>query len=213
DAKGTLYQAGVCSPSIVWRKGGFACGSVSEALVSNVDFAPTILDMAGAEYEPGVFDGRSFLSVLEGGPGRAHESLYFELGYTRAVRKGGWKYLALRHPERVANMSVEERSRMLKAYNARRRAQGRNIVTTDPTKPFSHITLVPGGGGAEAKSTGVYPGYFDPDQLYDLDADPRERRNLARAPEHAAKLEEMKRELRKYLDRLPGKFGEAGTSP
>jgi arylsulfatase A-like enzyme len=213
EAKGTLYQAGVCSPSIVWRKRGFACGKTSEALVSNVDFAPTILDMAGAGYEPDVFDGRSFLPVLEGEPGRANESLYFELGYTRAVRKGRWKYLALRHPARVADMGLEERSRILKAYNARRKAQGRNVVTTDPTKPFSHITLVPGGGGAEAKSTGAYRAYFAPDQLYDLDADPRERRNLAREPEHAAKLEEMKRELRSYLDRLPGKFGEMGTSP
>jgi arylsulfatase A-like enzyme len=213
DAKGTLYQTGVCSPSIVWRKGGFACGSTSDALVSNVDFAPTILDMAGAEYEPGIFDGRCFLQALGGEPERVHESLYFELGYTRAVRKGRWKYLALRHPERVANMSIEERARILKAYNARRQAQGRNKVTDDPSKPFSHITLVPGGGGAESKSTGVYPAYFDPDQLYDLDADPRERRNLARDPEHAAKLEEMKRELQRYLDRLPGKFGGAGTRP
>lgn len=211
DAKGTLYQAGVCSPSIVWRKGGFACGGTSEALVSNVDFAPTILGMAGAEYEADTFDGRSFLSTLEGGPEPERAPLYFELGYTRAVRKGRWKYLALRYPARVADLGLEERSRMLKQYNSRRRATGHRVVTEDPTRPFSHITLIPGGGGAEAKSTGVYPAYFDPDQLYDLAADPRERRNLAGEPEHAAKLEEMKRELRKYLDRLPGKFGEAGT--
>ena len=37
-AKGTVYQGGVSDPSFVWKKGGFPCGHVSDALVSNVDF-------------------------------------------------------------------------------------------------------------------------------------------------------------------------------
>ena len=50
--------------------------------------------------------------------------------------------------------------------------------------------------------------YFDADQLYDLEADPKEQRNLAGKPEHAEKLEEMKAELQQYLKKLPGSFGE-----
>ena len=56
-AKGTVYQGGVHNPCIVWRKDGFKCGNVSKAQISNVDFAPTILDYAGVNYSEVEFDG------------------------------------------------------------------------------------------------------------------------------------------------------------
>ena len=52
-AKGHLYQGGIHDPSIVWRSKGFRCGPVSEAMVQNIDFAPTILDFAGIDYPEG----------------------------------------------------------------------------------------------------------------------------------------------------------------
>ena len=48
------------------------------------------------------------------------------------------------------------------------------------------------------------PLYYDADQLYNLDKDPGEMQNLSSNPKHAAKLEEMKQEMRKYLASLPG---------
>ena len=53
---------------------------------------------------------------------------------------------------------------------------------------------------------GKKPGYFDPDQLYNLAEDPNEMNNLAKDPNYAAKLAEMKMELQRYIDELPGKF-------
>jgi len=206
DAKGTLYQGGVSNPSIVWRKGGFPCGSVSQARVSNIDFASTILDFAGAESRAGDFDGRSFRPVLEGKTLEIHETLYFEMGYTRGVRKGRWKYIALRYPERATQMSAAQRQRTLDRFNKKQAEHDKRIITTDPDAPFSHISLIPGGGGAEAASTGKYPGYYDADQLYDLSLDPGEQRNLAHDPAHAETLHEMKTELVKYLNQLPGGF-------
>ncbi len=206
SSKGTLYQGGVHDPSIVWRKGGFPCGPKSDALVHIVDFAPTILDIAGYDYSKAEFDGASFLSQLRGKPPAAGRVLYFELGYTRAIRKGQWKYLAVRYPEQVENMSLEKRKKVLEKWNAARRRRHVAIVTTDPTAKFSHLTPIPGGGHAEASSTGVYPGYYDRDQLYDLSSDPTEQKNLANDPKHKQKLREMKQELQKILDTLPGKF-------
>jgi arylsulfatase A-like enzyme len=84
-AKGTLYQGGVSNPSIVWRKGGFPCGSISQVQVPNIDFAPTILDLAGVAQGEDLFDGSSFRATLEGPEGPIHPSLYFEMGFTRAV--------------------------------------------------------------------------------------------------------------------------------
>ena len=80
------------------------------------------------------------------------------------------------------------------------------MVNQDPAKPFSHLEVIPGGGHAENQSYGKKPGYFDPDQLYDLAADPNEMNNLANDPEYSEILLEMKTELQKYLDDLPGKF-------
>jgi len=208
DAKGTIYQGGVSDPSIVWRKGGFPCGSVCDTLISNVDFAPTILDFAGAESSTSRFDGRSFRPVLQAETDAIHDTLYFEMGYTRGVRKRQWKYIALRYPERGTTMSAAQRLQILQRFNEKQKEHGKRIVTTDPSAPFSHISLIPGGGGAEAASTGKYAGYYDADQLYDLSQDPGEQKNLAGDPGYAKKLQEMKGELVKYLEQLPGGFAD-----
>jgi arylsulfatase A-like enzyme len=207
-AKGTLYEGGVSNPSIVWRHGGFPCGSVSTVRISNTDFAPTILDFAQVTPPPDYFDGVSFRSALEGRNDPIHDSLFFEMGFTRAVIKGKWKYLALRYPERAERMTAKERAEILEKFNAKQREHSKRINTFDPQTPFSHIALIPGGGGAEAASTGKYPGYYDADQLYDLSRDPQERTNLARDAEHAEVLAEMQQEIKQYLDSLPGGFAE-----
>ena len=207
-AKGTVYQSGVSNPSIIWRKGGFPGGSTSDALVSNVDFAPTILDLAGVTHTRTEFDGQSFYPVLEGRTESIRASLFFELGYARGVRKGPWKYLALRYPESVKNMSVEARRKALERVNQNLKRRGRPIITEDPTAPFSHLSRIPGGGDAERSSTGQYPAYYDVDQLYNLAEDPTEQTNLADTPDYAPVLEDMKRTLRRYLEALPGSYAE-----
>ena len=207
-AKGTLYQGGIINPSVVWRKGGFPCGAVSKVRVSNVDFAATILDFANVAAPRNLFDGVSFRPALEGRTNPIHDSLYFEMGFTRAVIKGKWKYLALRYPQRAGQMSAEQRAKILASFNRRQREHDKRVITEDPTRPFSHISLIPGGSGAEAASTGKYPGYYDADQLYDLQRDPREQHNLANDPQYVTVLADMKRELVKYLDDLPGGFAE-----
>ena len=177
-------------------------------MISNIDFAPTILDLAGVESPEGYFDGRSFYPVLQGQADEIHETLYFEMGYTRGVRKGKWKYMALRYPERGAKMSAVQRRQVLERFNEKQKEHDKQIMTTDPSAPFSHISLIPGGGGAEAASTGKYTGYYDADQLYDLSRDPGEQKNLADDPRYADKLAEMKAELVKYLSQLPGGFAD-----
>lgn len=205
-AKGTLYQGGVVNPSIIWKSGGFECGDVCEAPVSNVDFAPTILELTGAEKIPEDMDGISFLGALNGVQSETRESLFFELGYARAVIKGKYKYYALRYPDYALNWTADERAAELDRYNKGREFRNMNIVNRDPEKPFSHLEVVPGGGNAEHQTYGKLPGYFDLDQLYDLESDPGEMINLANDPENQEVLQEMKLILGAYLDNLPGKF-------
>lgn len=205
-AKGTLYQGGVHNPSVIWKKGGFKCGNKSIAKIMNVDFAPTILELAG--YTPGdkEFDGKSFKPVLDGKAYQSRESLFFELGYARAVIKGKYKYYAVRYPGYAKNRTSEERAKVLDAYNKTRIFRNLEIVNQNPDKPYSHLEVVPGGGQAEHASYGKLPGYFDADQLYNLDADRGELKNLANDPEYQEILTEMKKELQEYINRLPGKF-------
>lgn len=207
QAKGTLYQGGVYNPSLVWKKGGFKCGSLNKSLVSNIDFAPTILDFAGVSYEDDSFDGCSFKSALYEKSIRKNRSLYFELGYSRGVLKDNWKYIAIRYPEYTQNMSENDRRKLLEDYNKDRRYRNMRIVNEDnPDLPFSHVMMVPGGGDAENESYGKNSGYFDADQLYDLTEDPHEQKNLAYSCHFADKLSEMQKELQFYLNDLPGEF-------
>jgi len=53
-----------------------------------------------------------------------------------------------------------------------------------------------------------HPNYYDLDQLYDLTTDPGEQVNLATDPAYAGRLRLMKEELQKYLNSLPGPYGE-----
>ncbi|MFC2090456.1 sulfatase [Bacteroidota bacterium] len=206
QAKGTVYQKGVLNPSIIWKKGGFKVGSECMQTVSNVDFVPTILEMAGIAHAENAFDGRSFYPALQGKKIEELSAQYYELGFARGVRKGKYKYIAVRYPEYAKNWTATQRDSVLDAYNIPRLEMSMDICNEDPSLPFSHLMIIPGGGTAEHQSYGQYPGYFDPDQLYDIEKDPDEQVNLAKDPKFKEVLDEMKGELKKYVDMLPGKF-------
>ncbi len=208
EAKGAVYHRGTLTAGLAWRKGGFPLGNQVAAELQLTDLAPTILEWAGAQPDADRFDGRSFASVLNGGTEEIHDSLYFELGYSRAVVKDGFKYLAVRYADGVRDMPLEERRKRLEESNTRLKQRGRPLPTTNPNAPFSHLFLIPGGHDVDQVAIKKFPAYFEPDQLYDLKSDPKEQRNLAGDPAYALRLEELRAELKAYVTRLPGGFGE-----
>ncbi len=205
SAKGSVYQGGAHDPSIVWRKGGWPVGAESEALVSNIDFVPTLLDMAGAA-KPDNVDGISFLPVLQDKKDSIRDALYFEMGYTRAILKDGLKYIALRYPPQIANMTREERQAALDHMNDNLRERRRPVHTEDPMQPFGHLMAIPGGHDAEQGAVKSYPHYYEPDQLYDLKRDPKEQNNLINNPEYRTRAIELKKSLISHLKNMPGDF-------
>jgi arylsulfatase A-like enzyme len=75
--KRIMYEEALRMPLLVRWPGRVRGGSVSEAMVLNVDFAPTILEIAGAEPQPDM-QGRSFLPLLDGGqPHDWRASMYY----------------------------------------------------------------------------------------------------------------------------------------
>ena len=207
NSKGSLYEGGVNSQAFIWKKGGFKVGNKMEPIVSNVDFLPTLIDLAGGDSKKFKFDGVSFADALEGKPFKQRSSVYHELGYARAIVKDGFKYYAVRYPEWAMKKTPAERKVMLEEYTKMRESFGEHAIATDPALPYGQLEMVPGGGGAEHNAYMNMPNFSDPDQFYDLKNDPEEKHNLINDPKYADKIKELKEELRKkYLDNLPGKF-------
>ena len=96
--KGTLYEGGIRVPLIVRWPGEVIAGTTSEAIVSSVDFYPTLMEVAKAK-APGkqVLDGVSMLPALTTNthdPERevfTHYPVYHHEQPMSALRKGDWK--------------------------------------------------------------------------------------------------------------------------
>lgn len=207
NSKGTLYEGGVNSQALIWKKGGFKVGTICDTPVSNVDFLPTLLDLAGNTESLNKFDGSSFKNALEGKEYTGRTSMYHELGYARAIVKNGFKYYAVRYPEWGIKKTLAERKVMLDEYTKFRESFGEHAISDDPSAPYGQLEMFPGGGGAENAAYKHMPNFSDPDQLYDLANDPNEEHNLINNPKYMAKVIALKAELKsKYLEKLPGKF-------
>ena len=212
--KGSLYEGGVRTPTIIHWKDTIKPHRCDE-LVQNIDFAPTILDACGIDPPKAMtLDGLSLMPLLTGRKQKIHDSLFFEIGHTRAVCTKRWKYLAFRIPPSEYK-SKKERLRMLESYRDRRQARDEleKSFTLDPDARTTHLGMLPGGVGTERGNalTHYKKHYYDPDQLYDLENDPKEQDNLADKPAYKEILEEMKTLLRKHLADLPGTFAEFKT--
>jgi len=205
-AKGTVYNGGVYSEGFIHTPKGFPVGAITKTRVINLDFTPTLLELAGVKYNPKDFDGKSFVPVLDKKITKLHDAMFFELGFVRGVLKGDYKYIALRYPKVARDMPLAKRKRILEKFNENQKRRGRPVFTTDPMSQFSQLQLVPGGSDAEHKSLEIYPAFYDADQLYNIKSDPDEQKNLAKDPEQAAKLKELKKLLSDHLKTMPGTF-------
>lgn len=185
--KSSLFtEDGVGIPMIARWPAQIPAGTVCEELVQNVDWVPTVFDASGVTKPDEYYvDGRSFLPLLRGEPqatGRDH--VYLEMGFARGVATKRWKYLAVRYPQ--------EQIRKIKAARLEQLP-----------KLMSYIgRLGIGIRGADR------PGFWDGDQLYDLQADPGEMNNLAFDPQYAEQLALMRRLLTEDLEISGRPFGE-----
>lgn len=100
-SKSSLYDSGVRTPLAVWAKDLVKGGRVETRMVQNIDFAPTLFELAGARPPHGMpLDGRSLVPLLQNAKADwPREDQFFEVGYERAVRTERWKYIAVRYPE------------------------------------------------------------------------------------------------------------------
>jgi N-sulfoglucosamine sulfohydrolase len=195
--KMTPYELGLRVPLIIrapWLRGGFA----SDALVSELDLAPTLLDLLGLEPLPRAH-GRSLRPLLEGRPGApGHQHVFAEISHRgplpnhglqeRSVSDGRWK-LIYRENLSPPWRTVQDDSKHWKTWGNR---------TYDET----------------VRRRDQFPGQFrvlaelDPQNLggtpprlefYDLQADPDEMHNLAGFTPNRAELQRLYAALRHWV--------------
>ena len=182
--KFTCYE-GSRSPCIV--SGARAVGTPgrgTQALVANIDLAPTIFDLCGVRGQESL-DGTSFAPVLQGKADQVRDSLLLETACCRAVVTADrWKYIATRFsPQEIAK-----------------------ICAGSPF--FTNGTGLQGYWRNNPETVKAYPNMGQFNQLYDLKGDPRETTNLYEAKQRTNRVTRLREQLREQLAKLPLAFAE-----
>jgi len=206
--KGSIYYDGFHVPLVIrWPKGIVSPGRKETRLVRSFDLVPTFMELA-SDRKPDrmVLHGRSLVPLLKNHPPKDwRTSVFMPYGFARAVLKGDYHYIAVRFPENHDNIHpiknkpgnglAEKHKKLLE------KAGNRKGMTSGATMTK-----------AELNQYGVHgESYFDADQLYNIKNDPLEKNNLAKNPEYAPVLKEMRELLKEYMMQMPGSFGEFKT--
>lgn len=185
-AKTTAYEPGLRLPCIVRCPGRSRPGSVCNAMITWADLVPTILEFAGVAPLPRAIHGRSFLGVIGQEDPDGWDEIYASHTFheitmyypMRVVRSGNWKLIwNIAHglPYPFASDLWESPT-----------FQDRYRLGPD--------TLY----GARSIRAYINRPAFE---LYDLEHDPHEVRNLAEDPDHAGVLNALKEKLKQFQRR------------
>ena len=109
-----FYEGSVRVPMIVSYPGTYGPGRVSEH-VSLVDLLPTLMDWAGADWQPvNPMDGHSLDGLLSGGDAAWDNTVISEytgegvIAPCRMIRRGDWKYIYTHgHPGLLYNVTTD----------------------------------------------------------------------------------------------------------
>ena len=184
--KSTNYEGGIKVPLMMYWKNGISTTGTYNELVQNIDFAPTFLDLAGVDLSNSETDGTSLKEVITNNSQvPVHDHLFFELGYSRAIRTKDWKYVTVRYPDGVNTKIANGET-----FNG--------LNGTQVPVPY-YIPNVSLGGLAAAQ----YPLYNIKDQLFDLKNDPYEKVNLFDT--EPVKATELRNTLRTELLSFPNR--------
>jgi uncharacterized sulfatase len=186
-----IYDSGIHVPLIVRWPGTLQPGSVSDELVAFVDFAPTMLSLAGVEI-PKHLQGQAFLGEQKARPREyiyaARDRMDETVDIIRAVRDKRFKYIRNYRPDLPYAQDIAYMNEMPTMKEWRRLAsagelKGPAAIFFQPTKPV--------------------------EELYDCQADPHEIHNLADDLQYAAELTRLRTAHEKWHETT----GDLGLIP
>ena len=179
--KNTVYDSGLHAPLLIRWPRKVSQGTVSSSLVSAVDLAPTILDMAGVEPLPGC-QGKSFAALLSNPQTTIRKYAFAEhnwqdyQAFERAVRTDRYLYVRNELPELPATPSAEV-VRGLTYQTMRRLREAGKLA---PAQMACFLRPRP------------------QEELYDLASDPHELKNVAQDSKHADTLRDLRQVLSQW---------------
>ena len=186
-AKWNCYEAGVRVPLVVAWPGVVKPRTRTAAMVSWVDFLPTLLEAAGGKPPRGL-DGCSFLPLLQGKRNRHRDRIFsthsgddnWNIYPIRAVREGDWKYIRNLHPEFAFTTHIDLPGNL---------GQRAYFATWEATAQTN------AAAAAIVKRYHARP----EEEFYNLTADPHEQHNLAADPACAKRLKKLRGELDDWM--------------
>jgi arylsulfatase A-like enzyme len=189
-SKTTLYEGGMRTPLVFhWLGGNLPPGVVSDSLISLIDIAPTILDIADLDVPESV-QGLSMVPALRDPEATPRDIVFGEQNWHtqrfagRMVRQGRYVYIRDYAPNAYSFIMVE-RQNPTNTELARLRAEGG--LTPLQAEPFS---------------------VNRPEELlFDVVADPDQTNNLVASEEHAAVLANMRALLADWRARTGDSIG------
>jgi uncharacterized sulfatase len=165
--KGSSYEGGYRVPMIARWPGRIPPGQTLHGLAVMMDVFSTTLAAAGLA-PPGdrIVDGRDLLPMLTEGAKSPHQTIFGHLGPRLAtVRDDRWKLHVLKPGEGLAGVGKDLKPG--ERYNDPRGPDGVTILAPfEQSQPSEHPGLRTGDGG-------------QPMQLFDLETDPGEQRDVA----------------------------------
>ncbi|RIV80137.1 sulfatase [Aurantiacibacter xanthus] len=179
-AKRSLYDSGLHVPLMVRWPDRHGAGTRDGQLVSFIDFAPTILRLAGEEV-PQWMAGRAFLGP-ETGPERGYIYAAMDrhdeqLDFARAVRDERWKYIRNYEPQRPFF---------------------RHLGFRDMQRSMQELWRLHEAGELPPRIAQYFTAPRPEEELYDTWADPDEMTNLAQDPHYVRELERMRDALARH---------------
>ncbi len=183
EGKLTTFEGGVRVPCIARWPGKVPANRVSDTPFMSIDWLPTFVELCGGKAPSKKIDGRSAKAVLFGEDSGVppHEALFFYGGTgLQAVRHGKWK---LHFPHSYITTAAEP------GVGGKPSNWGKNKAKSITQSGIEGIASRHGGRVEHIELS-----------LFDLDADPGESKNLAKAhPDVVARLTELAAPIRREL--------------
>lgn len=189
-SKRWVYNSGLRVPLIVRWSGQLKPGTTNDELVSLFDLGPTALSLAGVPI-PAHMQAQAMLGPQKKAPREfafAHRDRMDEsYDMMRSVMGKQFHYIRNFHPDRPYAQHIEYMEEMPTMQEWRRLYKD-HLNALDPNY----------GKALNAAQLAFMAASKPPEELYDVQADPHEIRNLANDPQHQATLKRMRAALEQW---------------